>query len=57
MIGESREEARRLLREHRGPRDVPAKAVLEQESIDETGTFEMTGLPGAAPCGENNVVT
>jgi cell division protease FtsH len=56
IIGESHDEARRLLREHRMQLDALAKALLERESLDEKEILEVTGLP-AAPALEETKLT
>ena len=49
IIGESHEEARRLLTEHRKELDALSQALLEHESLDEEEILEVTGLPPALP--------
>lgn len=47
IIGDCHDEARRLLTAHRRELDVLAKALLEQETLDEQAILEVTGLPPA----------
>lgn len=47
IIGESHEEARRLLTEHHGELDGLARTLLERESLDEEEILGVTGLPPA----------
>ena len=47
IIGESHEEAKRLLTEHRGALDALAKALLERETLDEQALLEVTGIAPA----------
>jgi cell division protease FtsH len=49
ILGESHEEARRLLTEHRKELDALSQALLEHESLDEEEILEVTGLPPALP--------
>jgi cell division protease FtsH len=49
IIGESHEEARRLLTEHHGELDGLAWTLLERESLDEEEILGVTGLPPAPP--------
>jgi cell division protease FtsH len=49
IIGESHEEALRLLGEHRAELDALADALLERETLDEREILEVTGLPPAPP--------
>jgi cell division protease FtsH len=44
IIGESHEEAKRLLAEHRAALDALAKALLERETLDEQEILLVTGL-------------
>jgi cell division protease FtsH len=47
IIDESRDEAMRLLREHRAALDALAQALLERETLNEDEILEVTGLPRA----------
>src|SRR6185437_15279463 len=47
IIDESRDEAMRLLREHRAALDALAQALLERETLNEDQILEVTGLPRA----------
>jgi cell division protease FtsH len=47
IIGESHEQALRLLREHRKALDALAKALLERETLNEDEILAVTGLPRA----------
>ena len=47
IIGESHEEAKRLLNEHRRQLDALASALITKESLDEQEILEATGLPRA----------
>ncbi len=49
IIADSHQEARRLLSEYRAQLDALAKALLEQETLDEHEILEVTGLPPAPP--------
>jgi cell division protease FtsH len=49
IIGESYDEARRLLTVHRKPLDALVKALLERETLNEREILEVTGLPPAPP--------
>jgi cell division protease FtsH len=49
IIGESHDEALRLLGEHRKPLDALVAALLERETLDEREILEVTGLPPAPP--------
>jgi cell division protease FtsH len=49
IIGESHEEARRLLTRYRQELDALANALLARETLDEQEILEVTGLPPAAP--------
>ncbi|HEX5829710.1 MAG TPA: ATP-dependent zinc metalloprotease FtsH [Gemmatimonadaceae bacterium] len=49
IIGESHDEARRLLSAHRAELDALADALLERETLDEREILEVTGLPPAPP--------
>jgi cell division protease FtsH len=49
IIGESYDEAVRLLNEHRKPLDALVAALLERETLDEREILEVTGLPPAPP--------
>jgi cell division protease FtsH len=47
IIGESHEEARRLLTAHRKQLDALADALLARETLDEQEVLQVTGLPPA----------
>ena len=47
IIGESHDEARRLLSAHRKQLDALAEALLARETLDEQEILEVTGLPPA----------
>ncbi|MDF1503238.1 ATP-dependent zinc metalloprotease FtsH [Roseisolibacter sp. H3M3-2] len=47
IIAESRDEALRLLGEHRAALDALARALLERETLDEREILAVTGLPPA----------
>ena len=47
IIGESHEEARRLLIEHRKELDALAEALVARETLNEQEILEVTGLPRA----------
>jgi cell division protease FtsH len=47
IIGESHEQARRLLIAHRKQLDALAEALLSRETLDEQEILEVTGLPPA----------
>jgi cell division protease FtsH len=47
IIGESHEEAKRLLIAHRKQLDALAEALVERETLDEQEIFKATGLPRA----------
>jgi cell division protease FtsH len=47
IIGESHEEAKRLLTEHRKPLDALAAALVARETLNEQEILEVTGLPPA----------
>jgi cell division protease FtsH len=49
IIGESHDEAMRLLHEHRKALDALVAALLERETLDEKEILEVTGLPPAPP--------
>ncbi|GIK86912.1 MAG: ATP-dependent zinc metalloprotease FtsH [Betaproteobacteria bacterium] len=49
IIGESHEEAKRLLTEHRKALDALVEALLARETLDEREILEVTGLPPAPP--------
>src|SRR5215212_6248962 len=55
IIGECHDEARRLLTENRKELEALARALLEQETLDEEEILEVTGLPPAPPL-ENSKV-
>jgi cell division protease FtsH len=48
IIGESYEEACRLLRAHRDALDALVAALLQKETLDEAEILAVTGLPPAA---------
>jgi cell division protease FtsH len=47
IIGESHEEAKRLLTEHRHQLDALARALVARETLNEQEILEVTGLPRA----------
>ena len=47
IIGESHDEAKRLLGEHRKQLDALAEALLARETLNEQEILEVTGLPPA----------
>ena len=47
IIGDSHDEARRLLTAHRRELDALADALVSRESLDRQEILEVTGLPGA----------
>jgi cell division protease FtsH len=49
IIRESHDEAKRLLRQHRGALDAMVRALLERETLGEQEILEVTGLPPAPP--------
>jgi cell division protease FtsH len=49
IIGESHEEAKRLLAAHRKQLDALAEALLTRETLNEKEILEVTGLPPAPP--------
>jgi cell division protease FtsH len=49
IIGESHEEARRLLTAHRKQLDALAEALVARETLNEQEILEVTGLPAAPP--------
>src|SRR5690606_27768595 len=49
IINECHEEAKALLRRHRGELDRLVEALLEKEALDEKQILEATGLPPAPP--------
>jgi cell division protease FtsH len=49
IIGESHDEARRLLTKHRQQLDTLAQALLARETLDEQEILEVTGLAAAQP--------
>ena len=49
IIGESHDEALRLLKEHRKELDALVAALLERETLDEREILQVTGLPAAPP--------
>jgi cell division protease FtsH len=51
IIGESHDEARRLLSEHRKGLDALVEALLARETLDEQEILAVTGLPPAPPLG------
>ena len=55
IIGESHEEAKRLLAEHRKQLDALAEALLSRETLNEQEILEITGLP-PAPALDNGML-
>jgi cell division protease FtsH len=51
IIGESHEEAKRLLGAHRKQLDALAEALLARETLNEREILEVTGLPPAPALG------
>jgi cell division protease FtsH len=49
IIGESHEDARRLLTRYRPQLDALAQALLARETLDEQEILDVTGLPPASP--------
>jgi len=49
IIGESHDEARRLLTAHRKQLDLLAQALLSRETLNEQEILQVTGLPPAPP--------
>jgi cell division protease FtsH len=49
IIGESHDEATRLLTQHRQQLDVLAEALVARETLSEKEILEVTGLPRARP--------
>ena len=49
IIGESHDEARRLLSAHRKQLDALAEALVSRETLNEQEILEVTGLPPAPP--------
>lgn len=49
IIGESHDEATRLLRAHRKELDALVAALMERETLDEQEILTVTGLPAAPP--------
>jgi cell division protease FtsH len=49
IMGESHEEALRLLTKHRRELETLAQALLERETLDEKEILKVTGLPPAPP--------
>jgi cell division protease FtsH len=49
IIGESHDQAMKLLVEHRKPLDALVAALLERETLDEQEILAVTGLPPAPP--------
>jgi cell division protease FtsH len=49
IISESHEQAKDLLRKHRGALDALVRALLARETLDEQEILEATGLPPARP--------
>jgi len=47
IIGESHDEAKRLLTAHRKQLDALAQALMERETLDELEILDDTGLPPA----------
>ncbi len=55
IIGESHDEAKRLLTTHRKPLDALAEALLSRETLNEHEILEVTGLP-PAPALDNRML-
>jgi len=51
IIGDSHEEAKRLLSAHRKQLDALAEALVARETLNEQEILEVTGLPPAPPLG------
>ena len=51
IIGESHDEAKRLLNAHRKQLDALAEALLSRETLNEQEILEVTGLPPAPALG------
>ena len=51
IIGESHDEAKRLLSAHRKQLDALAEALVARETLNEQEILEVTGLPLAPPLG------
>jgi cell division protease FtsH len=51
IIGDSHDEARRLLSAHRKQLDALAEALVARETLNEQEILEVTGLPPAPPLG------
>src|SRR5690606_35516573 len=49
IIGESHDEAKRLLVKHRRELDALVAALMERETLDEQEILDATGLPPAPP--------
>jgi cell division protease FtsH len=49
IIGESYDEAKRLLTAHRKQLDALIEALLSRETLNEQEILEVTGLPPAPP--------
>jgi cell division protease FtsH len=49
IIGQSHEEAKRLLTAHRKQLDALAQALLTRETLNEQEILQVTGLPPAPP--------
>ena len=56
IIGESHEQARRLLSEHRKELDALAEALLARETLDGEEILKVTGLPSAPPLETRKIV-
>ena len=57
IIGESHDEARRLLTHHRRELDALAEALLARETLDEQEILDVTGLPPAPALDSVKVTT
>ena len=57
IIGESHDEARQLLTEHRRELDALADALLSRETLDEQEILDVTGLPPAPALDSLKVAT
>ncbi|MBP6699488.1 MAG: ATP-dependent zinc metalloprotease FtsH [Flavobacteriales bacterium] len=56
IIDECHSEARTALNAHRVQLDALAKALLDQESLDEAEILNVTGLPPAPPLGSEPII-
>ena len=55
IIGESHDEAKRLLSAHRKQLDALAEALVARETLNEQEILEVTGLPPCAGPGDRDV--